>query len=389
MKYSGLSRASLDTPFTIGWFGCVLLCLWLASSIGSVAWASDASQTNPKIHAFYYPWYGNPKTDGDYMNWNHWIDTRGKETGKRYPGGDDIGANFYPMLGSYSARDPQVLENHMKYLQKARVGVISVSWWGQGTFTDKAIPQLLDAAARFGIQVNFHLEPFPGRNAATTRQALVYILDAYGKHPAFYRCRESGNRPLFYVYDSYLVNASEWATILDPKGAQTIRGTPYDSAMIGLWVKEHERNFMVQGGFDGFYTYFATDGFTFGSTPVNWPELARWARDNKKLFIPSVGPGYIDLRIRPWNGRNTRGRENGAYYDRMFAAAIAVRPEIISITSFNEWHEGTQIEPAVSKQIPSFTYEDYAPRAPEYYLERTADWVKRFEMTNGQRRNDE
>ena len=102
-------------------------------------------------------------------------------------------------------------------------------------------------------------------------------------------------------------------------------------------LKEHEERFMVDGGFDGFYNYFATDGFTYGSTIGNWPRLANWARENDKLFVPCVAPGYIDTRIRPWNGRNARSRENGAYFDRSFEAAVNLSPPIISITSFNEW----------------------------------------------------
>jgi len=53
--------------------------------------------------------------------------------------------------------------------------------------------------------------------------------------------------------------------------------------------------------------------------------------------------------------RNQRYRENGAYYDRMFEAGIAVDLPDISITSFNEWHEGTQIEPATPKKIEGYT----------------------------------
>lgn len=63
----------------------------------------------------------------------------------------------------------------------------------------------------------------------------------------------------------------------------------------------------------------------------------------------------------------------------MFKAAIAVKPEIISITSYNEWHEGTQIEPAAPKKIERFTYMDYSPLSPTAYLDLTAEWVGRFE----------
>ena len=39
-------------------------------------------------------------------------------------------------------------------------------------------------------------------------------------------------------------------------------------------------------------------------------------------------------------------RRNGATYDAMWRMAIAGGADRVTITSFNEWHEGTQIEPA-------------------------------------------
>jgi len=335
------------------------------------------SQPHDKVHAFYYPWYGNPQTDKFNHHWSHQQFVKEGEP-KSYPGGDDIAANFYPKLGCYSSNSEKDLNAHMLMLRRAQAGVICTSWWGKDSYTDKAVLRLLDAAARHNINVCFHIEPFPGRNAQTTRDAIVYIINKYGSHPAFYRYGKDKPRPMFYVYDSYLTPAKQWNTILSPDGPQTIRNTKYDSIVIGLWVKENEQAFMNEGCFDGSYTYFATDGFTYGSTIGNWHGLAEWARQNGKLFIPSVGPGYIDLRIRPWNDVNTRDRQNGAYYDQEFAAAIAIRPPIISITSFNEWHEGTQIEPAVPKQIPDFKYLDYTPHEPEYYLDRTGYWVDRY-----------
>ncbi len=349
----------------------LLICL-----IQYSARAGDSQPYN-KVHAFYYPWYGNPQTDKFHYHWNHQQSVKeGKPS--NYPGGDDIGADFYPKLGCYSSNSNQDLNAHMLMLRRAKVGVICTSWWGKDSYTDKVVPRLLDAAARHNTKVCFHIEPFPGRNAQTTRDAIVHIIDKYGSHSAFYRYGKDKLLPMFYIYDSYLTPAKQWKTILSPDGPQTIRNTKYDSVVIGLWVKENEQTFMTESHFDGYYTYFATDGFTYGSTINNWPKLAKWAQQNDKLFIPSVGPGYIDLRIRPWNNVNTRDRQNGAYYDREFAAAIAVRPPIIGITSFNEWHEGTQIEPAVPKQIPDFKYLDYTPLAPEYYLDRTRYWVNRY-----------
>lgn len=343
--------------------GIIVLSLMLCLHAG---WALDVT---PRAHAFYYPWYGNPETDGQWLQWNH-----------AYPDGhytppESIGADYYPEIGLYSANDPETIHQHMRFLTQAGVGVISLSWWGEDTFTDNAAGQILDIAAEHGIQCNFHIEPFPGRNANTFKDAVIHLIDRFGEHPALYRDDSRSNRPLFYIYDSYLTPKEEWAEVLQAEGENTLRGTDYDCLAIGLWVKEDEQAFMLEGGFDGFYTYFATNGFTYGSTFANWPRLADWAKENGMLFIPSVGPGYIDTRIRPWNGKNTRSREDGAYYDREFKAAIKCEPEIISITSFNEWHEGTQIEPAAPKQIEGYEYEDYRPLAPDSYLDRTRHWL--------------
>ncbi len=337
-------------------------------------------ETSSRVHAFYYPWYQNLETDGNWSHWNHAVSVREGEPFSYEPP-EQIGANFYPAMGLYSSRSREDLAEHMKQLRRAGVGVIATSWWGPGDFTDEVVPQLLDVADEYGLKVAFHLEPIAGRNDARAepfRDAIVYLVDHYGEHPAFYRDAARDNKPLFYFYDSYLVEPADWAGLFAPDGSRTLRGTKYDGLFIGLYVKEHDDEALVKAGFDGFYTYFASDGFTYGSTTANWPAIKAFANEHQLLFIPSVAPGYDDTRIRPWNTVNQRDREEGAYYDRMWEAALAVDPPYVSITSFNEWHEGTQIEPAVPKTTPTYTYLDYTPREPEYYLERTAQWVGRY-----------
>ena len=161
-------------------------------------------EPNVRVHAFYYPWYGNPETDGGYSNWNHPVAVR-NGPGRQFPGGDDIGANFYPALGCYSSNDQKMLEQHMQQLRRGRVGTISVSWWGKGSYTDKALAGIFRAAEKHGIKINFHIEPHlkpGGRNAKMVREVIVYLIDRYGSSPALYRDAGRGNRCMFYIYDS-------------------------------------------------------------------------------------------------------------------------------------------------------------------------------------------
>ena len=88
---------------------------------------------------------------------------------------------------------------------------------------------------------------------------------------------------------------------------------------------------------------------------------------------------YILCRqIRPWNAENTRHRRHGQYYEVAWRSALNSGASLVSITSFNEWHEGTQIEPAKPASNKDFTYLDYEPEGPDFYLGLTKWWVQQF-----------
>jgi glycoprotein endo-alpha-1,2-mannosidase len=339
--------------------------------------SAGAVEPSEQVHIFYYPWYANPETDGYWSHWNHAADSRDGDP-PVYEPPEQLGMNFYPLTGLYSANSREDTRQNLELIKRAGADVVVTTWWGADDFTGKAVPLLLDVAEEVGLKVAFHLEPYRGRDgvrAAYYRDAIVHLIDAFGDHPALYRDVTRGNRPWFYIYDSYLVAPDDWQTVLTQGGNDTIRGTKYDAVCIGLFVKRSDYGVMHRAGFDGFYTYFATNGFTHGSTTKNWPKLAEYAREHGLLFIPSVGPGYDDTRIRPWNTANQRARDGGLYYDQMWQAALDANAEVVSITSYDEWHEGTQIAPATPKTTPTYTYLDYQPQDPYYYIDRTAHWV--------------
>lgn len=334
---------------------------------------------NYKVHTFYYGWYGNPEFDGKYNNWNHpiiphWIDTTWNNAGS-FPGDDDIGANFYPALGAYSSNSPDIISKHMEWISEAGIGVLAISWWGPNSFTDKSVLTYLNLAETFGLKITFHIEPVY-KSIEEFKKLIEYVVERYSHHPALFKYN---GKPMYYIYDTGKVKFNEWNKLLSVNGEMSIRNTNLDAVFIGHWERRLDGEFIIKSGFDGFYTYYASDGFMFGCTTSNWPILAKFANENDLLFIPCPGPGYIDTRIRPWNTRATKDRENGKYYEQMFMNAVNVNPDFIGITSFNEWHEGTQIEPAIPKSISTFTYKDYGKENdPEFYIRKTKELINRF-----------
>ncbi|KAL4430585.1 hypothetical protein ABPG77_005825 [Micractinium sp. CCAP 211/92] len=333
-------------------------------------------------------------------HWTPSVSSQYPQIGTRFKPPAELHSPFYPLAGPYSSSDPALLRRHFREMRAAGVGVAAVSWWGpswrqnttdtQGVSTDALLPVLLEAAEAEGMAVSLHLEPYPGRTAATVRDDLLYLMRRVGGSPALLRHR---GLPVFFVYDSYHIPPGDWAKLLQPGGELSLRGTEADGIFIGLWLNQNDgEKQLLPGGFDGFYTYFSSEAVSYGANPSNWPELGRWARQHGKLFIPSVGAGYDDSTIRPWNAAATRDREGGARYRRWWAAALEASPAAISITSFNEWGEGTQIEaarvfPAASSSGDAPVYQTYGtvPGQDEFlYLNLTAEYAWRWQQRQQQ-----
>ena len=205
-----------------------------------------------KIHAFYYPWYGNPTDDSTYLHWNHkYIPNWDKNDRKIYPIGqhkppDDIGANFYPLLGCYSSRNVETISQHLEWIQEAGIGVMVVSWYPpdqadyEGKPFDQLFPLILDAAKEYNVKVAFHIEPYKGRTPENFKTNLEYIIRKYGSHPSTFKMAKyplAKPLPVFYIYDSYLNTPDSWHAYLSKNGKHSIRGTELDAVFLGLLVE--------------------------------------------------------------------------------------------------------------------------------------------------------
>ncbi|HEY0638501.1 MAG TPA: ThuA domain-containing protein [Pseudonocardiaceae bacterium] len=344
--------------------GGLLNVNWVDFLGAGVSNPPPAAQVSMNTHVFYYPWYGTPTGSG---SWRHW------QQGGRTPP-DDIGADLYPTAGAYDSGDTAVLAQHMAQIRQAGVGVVVTSWWGQGSYEDTLVPRILDAANAQGLKVAWHLEPYGGRSASSTVSDINYINSRYGSHPAFYRAAEYGNRPAFYVFDS--LSIPDWSAIAPLRASNIVLAQTTDVSRVAH--------------FAGLYTY----DVIAGATAPGWEGAGEYAKANGLIWSPSVGPGYLDDRAVPGNTTPTLARANGATYDTEWSNALDETkggvPAWVSITSFNEWHEGSTIEPARSSPPAGFGYQTYSgaygltgAAAETAYLSRTAYWTAEFERRRG------
>jgi glycoprotein endo-alpha-1,2-mannosidase len=295
------------------------------------------------VAIFYYPWYGTPSYDGAWQHWN--------QNGHLPP--RDVYSSYFPAGGPYSSDDPRTIPRQMAEIASAGVNEVIVSWWGRGSLEDVRLPAVLAAAHASHLQVAIHIEPYTDRSPATVAQDLTYlaslgIRDVYVYHPADFA-------------------ATDWApvTAAKPPSIRLFAGTQ----LVG---------FAAAAGFNGFYTYDFVD---FGG--AQFIRLCEQAHARGLLCAPSVGPGYDAARAGEASG--LRSRQSGLTYDNLWRAALAARPDIVTITSFNEWGEGTQIEPAAARR-GYLSYDGSwgltGVAAQSAYLVRTAYWATRFHSLN-------
>jgi glycoprotein endo-alpha-1,2-mannosidase len=305
-------------------------------ALGSAAGpGAQGTPVTPDAAIFYYPWYSTPVRDG---RWAHWYVER--------DGQPLLSTPYYPVRGLYSSSNAKIVAAQMREIRATGVGTVVVSWWGQGSAEAERLPLVTEAARAFGLEVAIHLEPYGGRTPASTA-ADIAKLAANGFAD-------------FYVYDADRDPAADWAEAL--AGLEGVRIFGH-TTLVGR---------AKAAGFDGLYTY---DVVTWNGALFR--RLCTQAHQAGLLCAPSVGPGY-DARLATRHDV-VRPRLRGATYDRMWKTALRANADLVTITSYNEWQEGTQIEPA-QKQVGKPGYEGAWGRlglgAQRAYLEATARWTE-------------
>ena len=83
------------------------------------------------------------------------------------------------LLGGYDARSAAVVEQHARWMVECDVGVVNLSWWGPGSFSDRVVPLVMDVMHTHDIQVTFHLEPYSRARVDRFASDIQYFLTEY------------------------------------------------------------------------------------------------------------------------------------------------------------------------------------------------------------------
>jgi hypothetical protein len=293
--------------------------------------------SRPLVMAHYMPWYESKPFSG-HWGW-HWTMNHFRPDVRGPDGRQQLASQFRPLIGAYDSSDPNTLECQTLQMKIAGIDGVFIDWYGTKDLNDYALlnrnsQKMIDACSKAGLKFSIVLED----------QVVPQLIKA-GKSSA----------------EDYAKSALGWmeAKWFDLPGYLKWHGEPV-LLMFGpqFYTNPDLAKFFGKGS--ALFTLLGKRGPAVGA--FGWPEpqvgdQKSWAQlrsfyDRAKRWpaaIPvayprfediykaaGVGPGYGEIRD-----------QDGATFKSSLSLAEGSKAPFVQIATWNDWGEGTQIEPSV------------------------------------------
>ena len=348
-------------------------------------------RSNITVGAYYYPWHG-----GDFHRGGGYV--------RKIMG-------HSPRLGEYDDRSPEVVQQHLAWSRQANIRLWISSWWGPNRVEDTTLKNVIMKHNDLGGHRIALLYESSGRidirrNITTRRVAddMQYMCDTYFNHPNYYRIN---GRPVLFIYVTRTLQdigvlaevlllmrsvAGQNGHNVYLVGDHAFAGAPVGNQWFPPFVYlDAVSNYDMYGSLGG------RGGFAGNESVAKYfRDQEEWRQQAHRFgcaFIPGISPGYNDRGVRleadhkPLSRKLTNESEFGSLFR---AAAKEARyhvdqstSNLMVVNSFNEWHEDTQIEPAIGNltNVPfNYTqgmyYEGYGTKYLDILREETAEFLE-------------
>ncbi len=291
----------------------------------------------------YYCWYG------DGYGSRHWNDNPLYGT-----------VTDTPLSGFYESFRRSTLENHFRLLEEAGLDYLILNLHvepaGVNSYEEATIENLFRIAEAAGTNLRFAIQLCPtGCSIADFLRAVECVSEHFSGNRRYLYLRQ---KPVLYIF---------WTGELDGRRQDIDRMKQGLSNFVRIATSlrsydSRGEQKKTAGLFDGFSLFSPLDV----CSPSRWRET--WhatyessSAGNLQLRIFTVSPGYDDSHLgdlaRRSNIRRKIPRDKGQTYRNMLDHALSLdpHPHQVLISSFNEYHENSHIEPSLNQ---GFLYMD-------------------------------
>jgi hypothetical protein len=313
------------------WVGGIVLL----ASMRCVATEPPASE--PIILAHYMPWY-QAKPSSDSWGW-HWT-MNAYDPDRIDDGQRQIASHLYPLIGPYDSGDLDVLEFHLLTMKIAGIDGVIVDWYGLQDFRDYPLlhrntQRLIDVAGRLEMKFAICYEDqtiaalveaeriTPSQRVSHAASEIEWLAKHWFALEHYVHLDEL---PVLLSFGQSGLTDEEWSECLERSGAPV------------AYFSEHHRRSAAVGAFD-------------------WPvpnegmqAVARFQKESRQWShaIPVAFPRFIDVyaeaKVHASWGRIED--DDGRTFQNSMKQALTAASPLVQIASWNDWGEGTSIEPS-------------------------------------------
>jgi len=299
------------------------------------------------VGVYYYPWHSGDDFHGRRYLREHLVPVQ------------------TPELGEYNDRDAEVIAQHLDWCEYAGIGLWVSSWWGPGKKEDVTLkdyimkhPELGNMKIALFYETSGRMPDFT--DLSNVRSDITYMAENYFDHPNYYTI---DGRPVLFIYLTRVLSgkgvleetmelmrdaAADAGFDLYVVGDHVFNQPPASTDQIALLDAITNYDVYGSSGAKMYATQSKVDNYY--TAQAGWRSKAQAVGT---AFIPATSPGFNDTGVRdghtPLSRKLTANDEFGSLFKAMVDKAVTlVDPasnNLFMVTSWNEWHEDTQIEP--------------------------------------------
>jgi hypothetical protein len=314
----------------------------------SVAFGADGKR--PVLMAHFMPWHQTPDVSGYWgYHWtmNHYNPEKMDSTGRR-----EIASHYYPLTGPYDSRDGDVLEYQVLLMKLSGIDGVLVDWYGMEDFADYAVlnegtQALFETVKRAGLLFSIVYEDqtvkqmvekghiSAGAALDQGRTVMRYLQDNWFMDDAYLKLN---GRPLLLTFGpQYFMNSSDWTSMFS--------GLPVPPLFFTL---DNRLSPAAAGAFPWPPMWKTTPGGLLTRASLNdylnlfYQKAAAW-----DFLVASAFPGFNDIYREAGvsEGYGLLESDDGATFTSTLRQALSRNPDVIQLVTWNDYGEGTIIEP--------------------------------------------
>jgi hypothetical protein len=315
----------------------ILLSILVTSPIALILISADISfatnkgpSTNP-VFAYYYGWYTKDA-------WYGGID-----------GPESLSVADVPSIGMYDSQNISVIDTQITEAISAGINGFIASWWGPGSYTDNTDQILINQAdtryAGFSVSLYFETKIIQNMNSTFPVEQtqfvkdVAYIMQSYAGNSAFTQVNED---PVLFISGVGNWPLQFWTTVTGEIHAL------YPS----LLLISDSLDIDYLSAFNGAASYvdlgYMTQSLSLqNGTYPTFTQISQLAKSEGKYWFATASPGFNGTNDGKTQFVNVP-RDDGDTFTIGWDIAQNSDPNGIIVGTWNEYYEGTSIEPAQS-----------------------------------------